>query len=446
MENITESFIDYLINVSHTISIEAEKKARQCLIDYLGVTYAGAYYTQSKFVPYINSLGQCTVIGQEEIKVDAATAAFINGFNSHVMELDDGHRFGMIHLGSAIISSVLAVSQQQKICFKQILNGIIMGYEAAIRLAIALQPDHKKRGFHTTGTCGTIGAALGSAFALNYDKNQIKAVLSAAATSAAGLLAIQEDGSQLKAYNVAQAAINGVMATLIGKTNLCGPDDILGNKRGFLYIHSATVFIDKLIENKKYFEIERTYIKPYASCRHCHPAIEAILKLHDKYKINDNDIKRIYIDTYGLAIKGHDHKCIQGISSAKLSIPYSVAAAFILNTGMLESFSEDNLKNERISNLLEKVEISEKSEFTDALPAKRIAAVTIITKKSEKLTCQIDFAKGDPENPMTDKEILEKFRRVMEWCKKQDKANEIIEFFNCDVLDSKDFFEIITRI
>lgn len=123
------------------------------------------------------------------------------------------------------------------------LRGIILGYEIAIQLASSMQPSHRNKGFHTTATCGTIGAAVGIASALKYNKTQLKSTISAAATSASGILEIQEDGSELKPYNPAIAAVNGFLAARIGRVGFLGPDDILGESAAF-FLSCQTIVLN----------------------------------------------------------------------------------------------------------------------------------------------------------------------------------------------------------
>lgn len=102
----------------------------------------------------------------------------------------------MIHLGVSIVSAVLEVAKKECLKSDDVLRGIVMGYEVAVRCARAIQPGHKVRGYHVSGTCGTIGSAMGVAFACNYNKDQLKSTLACAVSSAAGVLEIQEQASE----------------------------------------------------------------------------------------------------------------------------------------------------------------------------------------------------------------------------------------------------------
>lgn len=428
MPNITQELIDYIWELNNKeIPERVYEKAKECILDYVGVTVAGAHNMQHDFEEYYRHFLEgngVSVVGTGR-KMSMSNAAFINAFHAHAMEMDDGHRHGMIHLGANIISAVLAVSQKENICGHDTLKGIILGYEAAVRLALAMQPYHKMMGFHTSGTCGTVGAATGVAISMRLEKKKFQAVISAAVTSASGLLEIQEGGSELKPYNLAHATQAGIMAAYIGLTDLCGPDDIIGGERGFFNTFARQYNKELMIKNADYYEIERSYVKPYSACRHCHSAIEAVMSIRKEYKIEPENIENIIIKTYKLAVKGHDHKEIRGASSAKLSMPYSVAAAFVHGFCDERMYTKQMLEDKKIKEIVQKIEIRISEEFTLESPKKRIAEVEIQMKDGTGHTKRVDYAKGEPENPMAYEELREKYLGLMQLAGKENMAEKL---------------------
>ena len=404
MQNVTQEFVDYLFQKASQVTGSIRRKAGACRQDYVPVTMAGAAKNRRHWEALLQRMpnGNAELLCYDK-KTDGRTAALVNGFNAHALELDDGHRYAMIHLGAPIISAIKAASDENDISEDNFLLGIIMGYEAATRTAIAMQPSHKNHGYHAAGTCGTIGAAIGVAFALSMDRNQMNRVLTCAAGSAAGLLEMQEQNSELKPYNVGRAAMNGLAAAYMGLTDYETPDDMLGGERGFFNAFSDDFSLEKLIGATDYFEIERIYVKPYVSCRHCHSAIEAAIKLHKGLDIGQID--RVEVKTYKLAMKGHDHTDIQSVASAKLSIPYSVAAGLLYGRADLTVFEP---LDEKAVALSKKVTVLEDTELTALCPQMRVAVVTAYLKDGTSCACRVDFPKGEPENPMTDEELEEK--------------------------------------
>lgn len=399
MEFLSEAFITGLIKKSQDIPNAINEKARKVFLDYLGVVAGGRQYLKEKHPDLVDS---------------APNSAFLNGFAAHVLELDDGHRHGMIHLGASIVSAVLEVAVKDYLTTADVLRGIVMGYEVAVRCARSIQPGHKVRGYHVSGTCGTIGSAMGIAFACNYSKEQLKSTLACAISSAAGILEIQEQASELKPYNTARAAYDGVLAAQIGKLSLPGPDDILGGKRGFLAALTDTPKPEFLTDfSEEGYCIEGIYQKIYAACRHCHPAIDATLDMRDDVNLKLEQIEKIEVHTYKLAVGSHDHTEIMGISSAKLSTPYSVALAIVKGSCGYVDYNEENLNDYWIKILTRKVSVIEDENLTAQSPAVRGARVIIVLKDGKEYEATCLYPKGEPENPLTLEELENKFKTLV---------------------------------
>ena len=415
MESITKRFIDYLFSKADDIDERIIAKASLCLEDYLAVTEAGARKNREHWKVLLEKLpdGKAEIVGYG-MKTDPKSAALINGFNAHTLELDDGQRFAMIHLGAAVISALLAVKEETG--KEDLLKGIVMGYEAACRTAIVMQPSHKELGFHATGTCGTVGAAVAVAFALKMDREAMNRVLACACAGAAGLLEMQSDSSELKPYNPGRAAMDGLAAAYMGYTDLMTPDDILGGERGLFRLFAKEYEVDKLTEKNEYFEIERIYVKPYASCRHSHSAVEAAIRIHNR--INDKEISEVLVTTYRVAVKGHDHTEIPGSASARLSIPYAVAAGLLYGRADLTVFEP---LDEKIMKTAGKVKVEEDRNYTEQCPEKRIARVTVRYTDGSLDEEIVEYAKGEAENPLSEAERKEKIDLLGKY-----QANEVL--------------------
>ena len=429
---ITDSFINGLVGKAQAIPYKVTKQAKKCLLDYLGVTIGGIKYLKEVHPELVES---------------APSTAFLNGFAAHVLELDDGHRHGMIHLGASIVPAILDVAEKEKLDSDRLLCGIIMGYEVAVRCARAIQPGHKVRGYHVSGTCGTIGSAIGIAFTCGYTIEQIKSTLACAVSSVAGVLEIQEQASEMKPYNLGRAAFDGILAAKIGRLALPGPDDILGGKRGFLAALTDTPHPEYLTDfSNEDYAIEGIYQKVYAACRHCHPAIDATLDIQKELKLQPEEIERIEVHTYKLAVGSHDHTEIRGISSAKLSTPYAVALAIVKGSAGYADYNEDNLNDYWIKNITRTVSVIEDEELTQRSPAVRGARVTIFTKDGKVFEAPCMYPKGEPENPLSHEELEDKFRRLaMYGGLTSEECDKVINEVWKDEFDLKKILEIVNK-
>lgn len=412
--NVSSHFVERLYEMTHsTFPKRIEQKARECLLDYIAVTLGGAQtYTEINldFIRRNKMIGDCHIIGSPTT-TDLRTAVMINAFHAHVLELDDSHRSAMTHLGAPICSALMGVAEIYGCTMVQLCHAIVVGYEAAIRLANSIQPSHKKRGFHVSGTCCTVGCAMGIASMLDYSLEQMQNVLSAAATSAAGLLAVISGNSEQKPYNIANAAMAGVNAALYGKYYY-GATDILGDSRGYLRAMCDEYDVSRLFDDG--YAIEGIYQKLYAACRHCHAPMEAMLLLTDEHHVNAADIDNIEVRTYDLAIKGHDHVSIQGVSSAKQSIPYGVAAAVVYHDCGIEAFAQNRVIDENVLELTRKVVVKEDQALSALVPDKRAAVVTVRLRDGIQYEQKVDYPKGEPENPITQDEMADKFYTLIQ--------------------------------
>ncbi|WP_407444725.1 MmgE/PrpD family protein [Fibrobacter sp.] len=415
---MTDLFLNNLMAIRpESIPADVYRHARACFLDYLACTLAGARYFSKKTTEYLDEMGAeigvASVLGLGR-KASMQTAALVNGLNAHVIELDDGHRKGALHVGATVFSALLPVAEKEGLSAQDLLYGAIIGYETTIRLACAVQPGNKLRGYHATGTCGTVGAAMGIATALHFDFNQMKSTLSAAVTSAAGVLEMQEDNADLKPLNVGRAAMDAVSAAYLGKVRFKAPNDALGGKRGFFKVMTdepKTQFVTEFAKTSEKMMIEQAYMKSYASCRHTHPAIECALQIRKKDGFRLDAVDSIVVHTYKLAVSGHDHTEILGVSSAKMSMPYSVAVALVTGDAGLNEFSEKYVGDKEILVLAKKVSVVADDEFTALCPSKRAASMEVVC--GEKIySARVDYPKGEPENPLTDEELNQKFRAL----------------------------------
>ena len=413
MVSLTDSFIDYLEDFFKSdIQSKDIEKAKACLLDYLGVTLAGSS-ALFKNHPELKNLfyGDSTdmkVIGLKN-GTSLLNCALLNGMSAHYLELDDGYRYGMVHPGAVIFSTLLPVAEKYKASGENFLKATVVAYEACLRLARAMQPMLKEKGLHATGVVAGVGAAVGVGFLLGYNTTQLKTVLAAAATSASGILEVIRDESQLKPFNCGQAALNALSAAMIGQTGIIGPNDVLGGSQGFFFVNSSLTGIHDLLKPYKDALIHGIYIKPYAACRHAHAPIGAALFLKEAYKIDFEKIEKVIVETYKYAVGLHDHQEVNSPTSAKMSTPYGVAVAFIFGAAGLQEFTPEVVELEYVSELSKKIFVLENMELSKLVPDKRSAIVKVELKDRNILEYQVEYPKGEPENALTPSELNEKF-------------------------------------
>ena len=403
-------------------------RARQSLLDYLAVTCACAAFQRDKLERYFDFAapepGAFRGIGTGK-DLALKEAVFLNGLNAHALDFDDGTNSSIIHLGSPIFSLLLPLSQRYDVSTENLLRAAIVGYEASYTMAVSIQPGHKAMGYHATGTCGTLGAAIAASYMLGFTPEERLQAFACASVAASGMLKVLDDGSELKPYNVAKTALLALTALQLAKAGFHGHSDLLGG-RGFLKMMTGRedVVLKPVLLGGTY-AIMKSYTKPYASCRYTHPAVEAAIHLREKVK--PEDVERIEIHTYDLAVSGHDHSEIPGSYSAKMSIPYATAAGLIYGKAGLQEFSEEAVKDPICLDLTSKVHVTPDDELSAVFPDIQAAVVTIRTH-DQAYTDRVDFPKGEPENPLTDEEFRMRYDGLMEYAGvKQDTSSAVFE-------------------
>lgn len=426
------------------IPAEVMARARQSLLDYLAVTCAGAEFQREKLERYFAfaepESGAFRAIGTGR-DVVLKEAVFLNGLNGHALDFDDGTNSGIIHLGSPIFSLLLPLAQRYEIRIEDMLKAAIVGYEASYTMAVSIQPSHKAMGYHATGTCGTLGATLAASYMLGFSDAERFQAFSAACVAASGMLKVLDDGSELKPYNVAKTALLSLTALQMAKSGFKGHADPLGG-RGFFRMMTGKedVELKPVLLNGTY-AIMKSYTKPYASCRYTHPSVEAAIHLRERVRACDVD--KIDVQTYDLAVSGHDHIDIPGSYSAKMSIPYATAAGLLYGKAGLQEFSEEAVKGTEILELTRKVRVSASDELSSAFPGIQAAIVTIRTKDGAH-TERVDFPKGEPENPLTDEEFRSRYDDLMAYAGVENAARD--EVFHAAYRENAMVDELVRKL
>lgn len=413
--SLTDNFLQniFQLRTQSVIDEKIERLIRSYLLDTIGVTFAGSKDLKERELCLLDLMGDnsnaCVhPIGHTRL-ANMADTIFINGLSSHFLELDDGVRYGVIHPSAPIFSALIPLAIFYKVPWKDFLMAAICGYETGIRLATSMQPSHYKLGYHPTATCCTLSVAVSVSVMLGMDNKVVKDAFSAACISASGSLKVLEDVSQLKPYNCAKASLNGYMSAILAMSGFKGPLDPLGGDVGFLKMMSSSYKEEILIDKQNFLYLEKIYQKPYASCRHTHPEIEACLKIRKDQRFNVENIDRVQVTTYKDVMGKHDFKEIFGESSARMSIPYSVAVSLITGKAGIAEFSDPYVSNYTILCLTRKVDVVPSEDFSCLVPDKRVALVELYLKSGEIISEKVEYPKGEPENPLSTEEQLVKF-------------------------------------
>jgi len=399
---------------------EVVDRTKYFFLDYLGVAVRGSLSDSSEPVYRLSADlgggGKATVLGRAE-KVTFPYAALANGTSAHSIELDDTHQGGSIHLGVSVFSAALAVAERIGASGKDFITASVAGFDVAARLAMALRPkEHYTRGFHPTATCGTFGSAVVAAKLLGVGESQLASALGIAGSQAAGSMEFLTDGAWTKRLHPGWAAFSGIHAALLAREGFIGPTTIIEGKDGFLKAYSSHADPRKITDGLgSDFQILQTAVKPHSCCRYTQAPIDATLQLVNAHNLQPQDIQHI---TIGMLETGIPVICEPaerkrqplGIVDAQFSLPFGIAVALIKRRAGLEEFSRPMLNDALVQELMAKVGYVHDPELEKNYPREWPAWVRASLKNGREVFAHVRFPKGDPENPLSWEELIEKYR------------------------------------
>ena len=431
---ITEILSEFIVNLDVSELPETViNKAKNHLLDQIGVSL-GASGSEpvsqaiASLLPDMRTGG--SPIWGRDIKVSLLPSILINGIMSHLLELDDVHREAKAHMGPVVIPVALNLGAYLHCSGEKLLGAIIAGYEVMIRIAKGVGPSsHRYKGWHATGTCGTFGAAAAASYLFGLDVSQTVNALGLAGTQSAGLWAFIHDGSLSKRLHCGRSAESGVLAALMAKQGFTGPKMIIEAEDGGFFKATSDAYDFKSVTEGigKTFEILGTGMKPYACCRTMHPAINAILLLRDKVRLDE--VERIEIRIFSVGKFQCDKtKHPSNPVEAQFSLAYAVSVALLDGQVLPEQFLPDRVKDPEARRLADLVEVVPCKAYDEEYPSKWQTEVIVRTKSGEKFRQFIPYAKGEPENPLSEWEIREKFIVLSGTVLSSEKQESIINF------------------
>ncbi len=421
MSSITETLAEYYLNLKvENIAKEVITKTEHLILDYLGCVIGGANLDSSKMIKKCfmnqNDSEGCTVVLSG--KAPCEKAAFINAAFSHGLEMDDLNYGAGGHPAVSIMPAAFAMAEKVKAGGLDLLIALITGYDLMYRIGEAANPDSQfKRGLHPTSINGTFGAAMAAASLLKLNKTQIMNAIGIAGSFTSGNLECYADGSLTKRINPGVAAQGGIMSALLAAEGYTGPRWIFEGRSGFLVSYSGAPDSTRLTENMDYScnGIMKTSFKPYANCRYNHSSIYAALKLLNQHKIDYRDITAVDVKVIEMALRGvcepRDVKYNpKNIVDAQFSLPYSISVALIKGKAFIEEYASEMLYNPEVRGLMSKVTMEHSPELDKMVSQNAFPSEVYIRLKNGKEYYQrVDYCKGDPEEPLTENELIEKY-------------------------------------
>ncbi len=423
-------------------------KAKLAIIDWIGYSIAGTFTKQAN--PFKNLQSELPKGNSLNLfnkkSLSPFDSAFINAAVGNILELDDVHRTSIIHPGDTIIPAAIATSSFKPINSMDFLRSIVIGYETAIRMGICLGTDHYKF-FYSSATCGIFGAAATSSYIHNHDQNEnltlskLNYSIQLATMNSSGIWQCRKGDGEAKQYALANAARSGLTSAFLAQNNATTPIDMIEGELGFLKAYTNKIDFEALIKKENTHLINEVSNKPWPACRHSHPVIGVTLKLKEiikKEKINIADINLIEIETYHTAIEFCDKPVPTNEIEGKFSLQHCCAISLIFEDIKESYFKENILNNTDIVSLRKKIRVKSNTQMSINFPKNYSAQIKIKFNNDVEFIQKSNHAKGDPENPMSEKEICNKTLDLTNVYIKNNNCDDLIEkILNTDIENDK---------
>lgn len=438
MVGMTKAMADFCASLRYDeLPPQVINRVKYLALDFFSVAARGSREESSQAVcSFIRDIGTATnggvIIGTNQ-RAPYQYAALANGTAAHSLELDDVSNESSSHPGVVIFPAVLAASELAGADGKKFIEAVVLGYEVMIRLGKALNPaSHYARGFHPTGTCGAFGATTAVAKILNLNSELMLNAMGIAGSQASGSMEFLANGAQTKRLHPGWAAHNGIVAVVLARKGFTGPATIVEGRFGFLHGYSdspnPSQFLAGLGES---FEVMRVSLKSHACCRYKQGPIDGILKIMKENKLRAQDVKQVKLGILkaGFSIISEPQELKYNprtVVDAQFSMPFGAALAMLYGKAGLDEYTEANLRSLEIRELMSRALCVSDPDLDRVYPRQWPASVEIITKDDRKLSTKIDYPKGDPENPLSWGELIQKFNQLAAPVFPEDRRVEII--------------------
>jgi len=403
---------------------EVLRLGKRCVLDGLAVILAGSQQQCTQIVrDYSFKIGQVpesTAFGSEPVKLPAMLAALINGTAGHAMDWDDTQLsttpdriFGLLtHPTIPPLTASLAVAETgDAVSGKEFMSAFLTGFEVECKIAEAIFPEHYAKGFHTSATVGTFGAATAAAKLLKLNADRLRYTLGIAASMASGIRV--NFGTMTKPLHVGRAAQNGVSAALLAHAGFEADPSALDGPWGFFQVFGRGFDAQRIsgkLGNPHTIVEPGVSIKPYPCGCLTHPSMDAMRAVVLEKDLRPADIAQVVLYAGNNILNPIRYTTAEDELQAKFCMPFLLAAIVISRKAGFQEFTPQFVCSSEVQALMQRIRM----EFDPAIEAKGYdkmrSRVEVTLTNGQKLVREADERyRGGPDNPLSDDELIEKF-------------------------------------
>ncbi|WP_348518755.1 MmgE/PrpD family protein [Campylobacter sp. CCS1377] len=434
----SEILADFIVGLKfEDIPSSVVQRAKELMLDSLGTALAASNEEcVNNALKVFNTKGDTQIWGKEE-KIDAISAAMLNGIAAHALDFDDTHTEAILHASAILTPLCLSYGFSVSKDAKKIIKAFIIGWEVAARVGIASKGSFHKRGFHTTAIAGIFGSVSASCVMLDLNKEQIINALGLAGSFASGVNEFLSNGSNSKVLHIANAIKNGIFVANCAKNGMSGPLSIFEGRDNIFRCFGIEQDCDKakLCEALgEIWQVMQVSIKPYPSCHFAHGLIDCAIALrNDGLKADEIKSIHCFVDEVPISFICDPLEAKYTPNSAyaaKFSMPFLMALGFF--DGKITLTSYENLKRDEVLEFAKKItyEKRKSSGFPKYFPGH----IEAILQDRRVIKKDVFINKGNFDNPLSFEELKAKFLdnalRSVELKRAQNIINQIQDLEN----------------
>jgi 2-methylcitrate dehydratase PrpD len=408
---------------------------KKAILDCLGLALAGAQAEGSAILRrHIGEMGctnGATTIFGTNLRAPSRFAALANGTAMHSDDYDDSYHPSRIHPSAVVVAALFADAETGDRSGRDILTAYHVGVEVSCRISQAIDAQHYQRGYHATGTCGVFGAAASVCNLQRLPVETIRTAFGIAGSEAAGLR--ENFGTMVKPLHTGRAAENGLVAASLAKMGYTAAPTVLEGARGFFMAagggYDAQMIQDKL-GNPWSFATPGISIKPFPSGALTHPAMSKLQEMVVEHDIRPEQVGRIGIRTNRLLPENLTyHRPTTGLQG-KFSMEFCLASILLLRRAGLAEFTDEVVNRPDIQEAISRIDYTAYSDKeaaeNDYKPL--TSFLDVVLKDGRRISARADVAKGHPSIPMTEDDVVNKFRECAAFASwPEDRSEKIIK-------------------
>ncbi|NGM87846.1 MmgE/PrpD family protein [Parapusillimonas sp. SGNA-6] len=421
---VTRTLAEFTANhPSKGWSDEVEHEAHRTFLNWLGCAIGASRHeavdAALRAVRVLAPSEQAMLAGRKE-RVDIANAALINGIASHLFDFDDTHLKTIIHPAGPVCSAVLALAELTGASGRSLIDAVVLGIDVSCRLGNTLYPQHYDRGWHITGSTGSIGAAAACARLLGLDADKTAMALGVAASQPVGLR--EQFGTMTKPFHPGAAAKAGLMSALMAREGYTSSPRSIEAPRGFAQVVSTKFDWSEITDELgKRFEISFNTYKPFACGIVIHPSIDACVQLRNKGVTAEN-LEHLDLRVHSLVLELTGKKEPSDGLQGKFSVYHGCAVGLIFGRASESEYADDIVNREDVVATRRKVVATVDDRIDEAA-----VEATATLKNGTTLHVRVDHAIGSLQRPMSDADLVAKFGDMSDPVLGVDKTRRLVD-------------------